>query len=87
MKQYLEQPGTTIGAWLEPMKRLPRLQVRFLHEILGFGTVANGSRSSPKQRVEMRHRSRFELFLLISTAKNHVALFVNDLFEFRCSKG
>jgi hypothetical protein len=71
MKEYLEKPRAAVCARLEAMKRLPRLQVRFLHQVFGFGAVTDDSRGCAKQRIEMRHRSRLEITRLIATAKNH----------------
>jgi len=62
VEQNLEQPGATIGPRLEAVKRLPRLQVSLLNQILRFGAIAYYSRSRSVQVIQMRQRGRLELF-------------------------
>jgi len=62
VEQNLEQPSATIGPRLEAMKRLPRLQVSCLNQVLGFGAIAYHSRSRSVQVVQMRQCGRLELF-------------------------
>jgi len=60
MKQNLEQPRMAISSLLEPMKRLPGLQVDFLGYIFGTSTVAHHTEGGPKDAVQMRHCLGFE---------------------------
>jgi hypothetical protein len=62
VEQNLEQPSATIGLQLEAMKRLPRLQVSLLNQVLGFGAVSYHSCSRSVQVVQVRQRGRLELF-------------------------
>jgi hypothetical protein len=62
MKENLKQPRVTIGSWLEPMKRLPGLQIDFPGHIFCPSTVTNHTTSGTKDVVQMRHCLRFEPF-------------------------
>jgi hypothetical protein len=60
MKENLEQPRMAISSLLEPVKRLPSLQVDFLGYIFSTSTVAHHTEGRPKDAVQMRHCLGFE---------------------------
>jgi hypothetical protein len=62
MKENLKQPRVAIGSRLEPMKRLPCLQIDFLSHIFCPSIVTHHTKSGSKDVVQMRHCLRFEPF-------------------------
>src|ERR1700678_4842035 len=60
MKENLEQPRMAIGPLLEPVKRLPGLQVDFLGDIFGTSIVAHHTEGGPKDAIQMGHCLGFE---------------------------
>jgi hypothetical protein len=53
VKQYLEEPGPTIRSQLEPMKGLPGLQVRLLHQVFRIPGVPDHTQRGPVEVSEM----------------------------------
>jgi hypothetical protein len=53
IRKNFEEPRVAIGSDFEPVKRFPRLQVYFLHEVFALGLVACHAHSRSEEFVEM----------------------------------
>src|SRR5262245_23115512 len=60
VKHDLEHPRADVCARLEAVERLPRLQISFLHHVLGFGPAAEYAAGCRVEVVQMRHRGGFK---------------------------
>jgi len=60
MKKDLEKPSATIRSRLEPVKRLPGLEVNFLSHVFGSGPVAKNTSGGSEDIVQVRHCLSFE---------------------------
>ena len=60
MEENLEQPRAAIRSRLEPVKRLPRLQVNFLRDVFRSGPVAKNTSGGSEDIVQVRHGLGFE---------------------------
>ena len=54
------EPGATVGAWLEAVKRLEGLQHRFLHQVFGLGPVAFEPHRQTEEPIRVRKGFRLE---------------------------
>src|SRR3989442_2675658 len=64
MKHYLEEPSPAVRTQLETMKRLPRLQICVLNQVLSLMRVTQEKQGSTVEIRQVRHGRGLEAFEL-----------------------
>jgi hypothetical protein len=71
MKHYLEEPSPAVRAQFETMKRLPRLQICVLDQVLSLIPVTQKRRGGTVEIRQVREGRSLEAFELNLRTKKH----------------
>ena len=74
MKHYLEEPSSAVRAQFETMKRLPRLQICVLDQVLSLIPVTQKKRGGPVEIRQVRQGRSLEAFDLNVWTKKQTLL-------------
>ena len=74
MKHYLEEPSPAVRAQFETMKRLPRLQICVLDQVLSLIPVPQKKRGGPVEIRQVRQGRSLEVFDLNVWTKKQTLL-------------